>query len=81
MLSAGLSESGYIDSNKTKTFYYTDRALIDIKAKLKYNVHVMSGIVKASYKACPRPKNMANLTKECFLTEKELMEDDPNEKV
>jgi hypothetical protein len=34
-LKAGLSETGYVDHNDVKLFYYTDKALMDENIKVK----------------------------------------------
>jgi hypothetical protein len=81
MLKAGLSESSYIDHDEVKLFYYTDQVLMDEKIKLKYDVPVMTGVVRAKAKLCPLPSDMSKLAKECFITKDELMEEDPNQKL
>lgn len=81
MLSAGLSESGYIAHGQIKQFYYTDQALIDEKIKLHYDVHVMTGEVRVKAKLCPLPQNMTKLEDECNLSADEMNEVDPNDKM
>jgi len=45
-LKAGLSESGYIDHDEIKQYYFTDNLLLDPKARVKFNGHLMSGSVR-----------------------------------
>lgn len=67
-LKAGLSESGYIEYDQIKHYYFTDNLLLDPKAKVKFSGHLMSGAVKLMTKICPKPKYDTNLESVCNLT-------------
>ena len=80
-LKAGLSESGYIDHDEIKQYYFTDNLLLDPKARVKFNGHLMSGSVRLQTKLCPKPRHMMDLEKSCNLTRAEMLKYDEDEKV
>jgi len=45
-LSAGLSETGYVDHDQVKLLYYTDAALMDETIKVKFDTQVMAGAIR-----------------------------------
>jgi hypothetical protein len=81
MLKAGLAEAGYLEHDQVKLYYYTDRSLMDAKVKVKFDGHVMVGMVGLRIKLCHRPDDMSKLAASCNLTLAELKEKDPGEKV
>lgn len=81
MLKAGLSESGYVEKGEIKQFYFTDNLLMDPKARVKVNGHLMSGSFRLVAKLCPKPKQMSTLQEDCFLSEAEMMKLNPKEKI
>lgn len=81
MLKAGLAEAGYLEHNQVKLYYYTDQSLMDAKVKVKFDGHVMVGMVGLRMKLCHRPDDMSKLAASCNLTLAELTETYPDEKV
>ena len=81
MLKAGLSESGYVEKGEIKQFYFMDNLLMDPKARVKVNGHLMSGSFRLVAKLCPKPKHMSTLQEDCFLSEAEMMKLNPKEKI
>ena len=80
-LKAGLSQSGYIEKDQIKHYYFTDNLLMDPAARVKFNGHLMNGAVKLMTKICPKPKLNIDLETVCNLTKAEIMKDEPDEKI
>ena len=60
-LDPGISESGYIDKDEVKLFYFTDQILMDPEIHVNFDGHVMAGAIELKGVLCPRPADMANL--------------------
>ena len=82
MLKAGLLESGYIEHDEIKEFYFTDKVLRDESIKVQLKTNVMVGSVRIKSKICPR--SSADITEsiaECYFTPKEMKEEEENENI
>lgn len=82
MLRAGLLESGYIEPNQIKEFYFTDKVLRDDSIKILLKTNVMVGSVRIKSKICPR--SSADITEsisECYFKPKEMNEEEENENI
>jgi len=80
-LKAGISETGYIENNQVKLFYYSDKALMDENIKVKFDAQVMSGSIRVRAKLCSRPDDNADLLATCNITLQEISQPDPDEAV
>ena len=81
MLKAGLAEAGYLEHDEVKLFYFTDQSLMDEKIKVKFDGHVMVGMISLGFKLCSRPEDMSKLKESCNMTKEELSSFDPKDKI
>mmetsp|Transcript_18505 Transcript_18505/g.31678 ORF Transcript_18505/g.31678 Transcript_18505/m.31678 type:complete len:89 (+) Transcript_18505:1226-1492(+) len=79
MLRDGLSESGYLEKDQFRHFYFTDRALMDPAVTIKYGLHVLRGAVTLKSKVCSFSGDLALLEQECTFTLEEMKRIEPDE--
>jgi hypothetical protein len=73
MLRAGISESGYINSDEVKLFYYTDAILKDEAITLEFLTHVATGQVQMKTKICAMPDDPEiSFADYCTLSKEEI---------
>ena len=81
MLKAGLAESGYLEHEQIKMYYFTDASLMDSEIKVKFDAHVMVGAVRLRARLCSLPDDLSTLSEKCTFTKEKMLEHDPDEKV
>lgn len=80
----GVSESSYLDTNETTTYYFRDPRMYYEDFDVKFTLHVMAGKARLRSKLCPLSKKNDTekaILKGCTMTKEELLAEDPEEKL
>jgi hypothetical protein len=83
-LKSSLSESGYLEFNKTKFYYFRDPILAKEDIEVDFQLHVMTGTARLKAKLCEGLSEFdteEQLKEKCIMTEASMFEPDPDEKV